>query len=555
MTSGFAPDEGLEIMDQESPRSAAVPRRSLRSIAATPHVDGGFPSSIHAGWCVHEGAFHTSIVEGQQDAVLGDYVRAVTWPEDSGVWECGPVTAGRYFELVVDPALAPTLHNEVRPEERQDQPIAPPPGLTASLYPYQMSGFAKLAGIVSHDVGALLCDEMGLGKTVQAIALLLDQKHRGQSLVIAPSSLLTNWQRELAAFAPGLTVVRHSGSGRAGVLSALSGWDIVLTSYDTAMNDISFLRDTEWNLIVLDEAQRIKNAGTLRSQVIKSLPSRACVCVTGTPVENSLTDLWSLSEASLPQLLGSLPRFESMYTDDAASALALGQIVAPITVRRAVADVAADLPPLLADDIAIDMDPTLRAFYEAAVPTGSLADVTNARVIAAHGHADPADDLVSSAKGDVVLAMLEEVFGRREKALVFASFSRSLDRLELMVRDACPNSYLAVVDGRKASDDRQAIIDRFSEFDGPGALFMNPKAAGEGLNIVAANHVFHFNPEWNPATTKQATARAYRRRQTLPVFVHHLYYADTVEDDAMVRQSQKAALADNVAAGHSSQNP
>jgi SNF2 family DNA or RNA helicase len=219
-----------------------------------------------------------------------------------------------------------------------------------------------------------------------------------------------------------------------------------------------------------------------------------------------------------------------------------------------VAEVADDLPPLISDDIAIDMDPKLRELYETAAPSGKLADVTNARVIAAHGHVGPWNRLAGSAKGEVTLGMLREIFDRREKALVFASFARSLERLELMVREAHPDSYLAIVDGRKAADERQRIIDEFTDHNGPGALFLNPKAAGEGLNIVAANHVIHFNPEWNPATTKQATARAYRRKQTLPVFVHHLYYANTVEDDAMSKQEQKAALADNVAAGHASQN-
>jgi len=435
-------------------------------------------------------------------------------------------------------------------------------GLRANLYPYQSDGVHYLKLMADQGLGCILGDEMGLGKTVQVIALMLAEKAAGRSptLVVMPATLLENWRRELVLFAPTLTVKVHAGSDRAGIALRLSGIDVILTSYDTAVRDEPLLSSMPWNLLVLDEAQNIKNPDAQRSLAVKAIPRRISLAVTGTPVENRLVDLWSLSDFALPGLLGDRQKFERVFADTDSDAADLAPIVAPILLRRRVRDVAKDLPERI--DIAqpISMSLLMAEHYEqtrkAAIAeygrSGSLVALQRLRMFCTHprlieiGHADPAEEM---PKYQRLLEILEEIFSRDEKALIFTSYTGMTDIFLIDLPKRFPSQFFSFIDGRVPISDRQQAVDVFSAASS-GALFLNPKAAGVGLNITAANHVIHYNPEWNPAVQDQASARAYRRKQERPVSVYQMFFVDSVEEVVVGRLGFKRALAENAATGH-----
>jgi hypothetical protein len=205
-------------------------------------------------------------------------------------------------------------------------------GLKASLYPYQVEGVGFLRLIAEQGVGCILADEMGLGKTLQVIAVLLNEKNnaRGPSLVVAPATLLENWRRELGTFAPNLSVLIHAGSDRPGIVARFGRFDVVVVSYETAIRDEPLLSSLHWNILALDEAQNIKNPEAQRAAVVKRLPRRVSIAITGTPLENHIQDLWSLTDFVLPGLLGDLVTFRAQYRDEVEDAVKLGQLVAPV---------------------------------------------------------------------------------------------------------------------------------------------------------------------------------------------------------------------------------
>lgn len=454
------------------------------------------------------------------------------------------ITVGR------EPAAAYTKPREDPPQH----------GLQATLYPYQANGFRWLSRIADEELGCVLGDEMGLGKTLQVIALLLRESTRGTpSLVIAPTTLLENWRRELERFAPTLKVCVHRGSSRTGYPRILADFNVVLTSYDTAVRDISILEMVRWNIVVMDEAQAIKTPDTQRARTLKAIPRRVAIAVTGTPVENRLRDLWSLMDFAVPEFLGELEEFERSYADDDGGAASLEPLVSPLILRRTVAEVATDLPGRidipqaieLSDKAAGDYDAVRHAIIAQYGASATLVALTKLRMycchpfLTDHGTGDP---LPHSSKYARLVEILDEVFERGDKVLIFTSYQEMSDILvaDLHRRYSVP---VAAIDGRTPIEDRQPVVDRFGAAASSAALVLNPKAAGTGLNITAATHVIHYNLEWNPATEDQATARAYRRGQTRPVTVHRLFHPGTVEEVIDQRLQRKRALASNAVVG------
>lgn len=437
------------------------------------------------------------------------------------------------------------------------------PGLDADLYDYQVAGVGFLKFVTEQDVGCVLADEMGLGKTLQIIALLLAESNAGrrQSLIIAPATLLENWRREFAKFAPSLTVLIHAGSDRPGIAAGLRGFDVTVVSYETAIRDEPLLSAVHWNVIALDEAQNIKNPEAQRTTVVKRLPRRVSIAVTGTPLENRVDDLWSIADFALPGLLGSFGDFRKTFSDDLSDACRLGSLVAPIVLRRRVHEVAKDLPekieipqPLKSSRKFAEGYEELRlrtlADYES---NGELVAMTRLRMYCAHPKLTGSleDDLeYEMPKYQRLVEILDEVFSANQKALIFSTYTGMADLLTTDLPKRFQGGFFKSIDGRLDVPSRQVTVDAFFDHDSYGALILNPKAAGVGLNITAANHVIHYNPEWNPALTDQATARAYRRKQTRPVTVHHLYFVDTVEEVMIERASFKRQLAGEAVTGH-----
>jgi SNF2 family DNA or RNA helicase len=434
-------------------------------------------------------------------------------------------------------------------------------GLNATLYPYQKSGVSWLTGITNESLGGILGDQMGLGKTLQIIALFLSEIQHGrkQHLVVAPVTLLENWRREIVKFAPGISPVVHQGKDRTGFPMSLKGADVVLTSYDTVVRDTAIFQMIDWGIVVLDEAQAIKSPYAQRTRSVKALKRRVGLAVTGTPVENRLLDLWSIMDFAVPGHLGTESEFVSRFLDSVDDATALEPLVTPLLLRRRVADVAKDLPPRidipqilsLSDNEAQLYDAlrlrTIAEFGQAA----ALVNLTRLRMFCAHPRLS--DDgrnfpILESVKLKRLLEILEEVFDQDEKALVFTSYTEMAD----LISEAIQASFGAraeTLDGRRPIKDRQTLIDRFGKSSELRCLVLNPKAAGAGLNITAANHVIHYNPEWNPATEDQATARSYRRGQTKPVTVHQLVFGGTVEEVILDRLERKRVLAEAVVVG------
>jgi SNF2 family DNA or RNA helicase len=465
----------------------------------------------------------------------------------------GVIDAGRYLWLSSKMDVLPLLEDNVKQEEgrlwnARTVQLDPPLGLNATLFPYQKEGSSFARILTRLGIGSLIADEMGLGKTIQAISVLVDLPLESRTLVVCPLSLLENWRRELALFAPQLRVSIHHGYDRTGVPRGFDDFDVVISPYGTVVSDMGLMSNCKWDVVVLDEAQSIKNPDSNRSQSIKRLDRRVSIALTGTPVENSLQDLFSISEFIMPSLLGTRDDFEKLFPDQSSAAQRLGSIVSPLTMRRRVAEVATDLPELVEREYSFALSETDRDDYvqlEALKP--GLPGIQNLRVLCAHADTRDVNQIANlqvQPKVEFLLTKLNELFEIGEKALVFASFSETLDRLAYLTSLSSFEPFIAIVDGRIPTIERQAHVDSLSTFPGPGCLFLNPAAAGVGLNITSANHVFHFNPEWNPQITRQATARAFRRGQSRPVFAWHLYYAGTIEEHAVGVAESKIDLAD-----------
>lgn len=442
------------------------------------------------------------------------------------------------------------------------------PGLVANLFPYQARGVQWMWETINLTGGLILADEMGLGKTLQIIALLMIDPPvaSAPALIVCPTSLIANWVREIQKFAPGLSMMVHRGPHRAGIYRDLQHTSVVITTYDTMVNDIAIFSAFEWAWVICDEAQAIKNPHSNRRKAIVTIPRRRSIPMTGTPIENTLLDLWSLTDFAIPDMLGERSIFEVEFPDTREAGQALGRITDPIILKRRVKDVAADLPERIDIDLPLELDDRLIDHYRDVRETtmakypvaGALVATLQLQLVCAHpwlrqdgavdvdaenATVERADSLpLITPKMERTVALLREAFQNGRKVIIFALFNRIGD----LIREACrdfPATYWGAINGSTAQEIRQPTIDEFSAHDGPACLILNPKAAGAGLNITAATVVIHYTPVWNPAVEAQASARAHRRGQTEPVTVYRLFYKYTVEEVMIDRSLWKSELA------------
>lgn len=436
-------------------------------------------------------------------------------------------------------------------------------GLNATLYGYQATGVSWMHDTLSHTGGLILADEMGLGKTIQIISLLLLDPpiESAPALIVCPTSLISNWRREILNFAPELSVLIHRGAHRAGIFRNLQTAQVVITTYDTAVNDISIFSAFEWGWLICDEAQAIKNPASERRMGLSTIPRRRCIPVTGTPVENTLLDLWSLADFAIPGLLGAQSTFETEFPDGEDAAHALKEITEPVILRRLVADVAGDLPERIDINLPIELSPELAEDYErvrvetmekypvagALVATGQLQMFCAHPWLQAMPSEDPDweenalvtrsnDSALFTPKLERTTALIREAFSNDRKVLVFSVFNRCGD----LIREALkpdPATFWGVINGSTPQEERQSQVDAFAAHENAACMVLNPYSAGYGLNITAATVVIHYTQVWNPAIEAQASARAHRRGQTDPVTIYRLYYEDTVEE-VMIERSQ-----------------
>jgi superfamily II DNA or RNA helicase len=448
-------------------------------------------------------------------------------------------------------------------------PAEPPAGLHATLRDYQLRGLAWLDLMTSLGLGGCLADDMGLGKTVTLIALHLKRARAEPTLVVCPASLLGNWQREITRFAPGVPVRRFHGPDR--TLDGLDG-GFVLTTYGTMRSTAARLAEQPWGMIVADEAQHVKNPYSATAKALRTIPAPARVALTGTPVENNLSELWALLDWTTPGLLGPLKTFRARHAravengEDAEAVERLARLVRPFLLRRKKSDpgIVPELPPKTETDHPVPLTREQAALYEAVVRESLLA-IETAEGIARRGLVlkllgalkqicdHPALYLKEEGRADRLahrsgkLALLDELLdtllAEDGSALVFTQYvgMARLITAHLSAR-AIP---VDLLHGGTAVPERERMVDRFQGGETP-VLVLSLKAAGTGLNLTRAGHVIHFDRWWNPAVEEQATDRAYRIGQTQPVQVHRLVTEGTVEDRIAEMLTAKRALADAV---------
>lgn len=449
------------------------------------------------------------------------------------------------------------------------RPAEPPPGLAATLRDYQLRGLAWLDLMTSLGLGGCLADDMGLGKTVTLIALHLKRARGEPTLVVCPASLLGNWQREIEKFAPGVPVRRFHGTER--TLAGLDG-GFVLTTYGTMRSAAAQLAEHTWGMVVADEAQHVKNPYSATAKALRTIEAPARVALTGTPVENNLSELWALLDWTTPGLLGPLKSFRARHAravengEDQEAVDRLGRLVRPFLLRRKKSDpgIVPELPPKTETDHPVPLTREQAALYEAVVRESMLA-IETAEGIARRGlvlkllgalkqicdhpalylkEAGATDRLVHrSGKLALLDELLDTVLAEDGSVLVFTQYvgMARLITAHLSAR-AIP---VELLHGGTPVPERERMVDRFQD-GGTPVLVLSLKAAGTGLNLTRAGHVVHFDRWWNPAVEEQATDRAYRIGQTQPVQVHRLVTEGTVEDRIAEMLAAKRALADAI---------
>jgi non-specific serine/threonine protein kinase len=488
---------------------------------------------------------------------------------------------------LVDTLLADAQQAQVVPEFHQRrerlrsfdriQPRPMPAGFQGELRPYQKAGYDWLHFLREYHLGGCLADDMGLGKTIQVLALLQsireEQRQRGKNgispacLLVVPKSLLANWQREGARFAPELSFLEYIGNTRVKDTAKFDNYDIVLTTYGTMLRDIELLRGYRFSYAILDESQAIKNPLAQSSKAARLLNAENRLVMTGTPVENSTYELWSQFAFLNPGLLGGLDFFkhsfagpiETDHSEDSASMLR--QLVYPFILRRTKAQVAPELPPRSERVMYTDMEPAQRKLYNQTrdryrgiilgmvesegidnVRMKILEGLLRLRQISIHpGLVEPAYR-GESPKFDLLFELMETLASEGHKALIFSQFVETLHMVRRKLEEEeIPFAYL---DGQ--TRDRQGQVDIFQNDPAVRFFLISLKAGGIGLNLTAAEYVIHLDPWWNPAVEMQASDRAHRIGQENPVFIYKIIARDTVEEKILLLQEKKRMLVEQL---------
>ncbi|MFF2963175.1 DEAD/DEAH box helicase [Streptomyces sp. NPDC057963] len=478
---------------------------------------------------------------------------------------------GRRVDVLATGWLEQLRRRVAEPESGGQQTIGQPPALAATLRDYQLRGLNWLHTMTSLGLGGCLADDMGLGKTITLIALHLHRQSiesaSGPTLVVCPTSLMGNWQREIEKFAPDTPVRRFHGGSRS--LTGLADGEFVLTTYGTMRLDAAKLAGIGWGMVVADEAQHVKNPYSATAKQLRTIGARARVALTGTPVENNLSELWAILDWTTPGLLGRLGTFRTRYArtaegGDPAAAERLAALVRPFLLRRRKSDpgIAPELPPKTETDRTVSLTAEQAGLYEAVVRE-TLAAISGADGFARRGlviklltalkqicnhpaqYLKEKDPRIEERSGKVELLdeLLDTILAEDASVLVFTQYVQMARLLERHL--AARGVRTQFLHGGTPVAEREAMVNRFQAGGAP-VFLLSLKAAGTGLNLTRAGHVVHFDRWWNPAVEAQATDRAYRIGQTQPVQVHRLIAEGTVEDRIAAMLARKQGLADAV---------
>lgn len=558
----WQPSGQLEVFfDHQSasqPLKSADPARVLRAWreneSAVPLLGGGF-SPLPVDWLSRYGESLERLLrarEEHQGVLPKSYA-----PELSDLWESTQA-----------PLPDPLQKLRTRLESPDQLPeVELPRDLQASLRPYQMQGVRWLQFLKSQDLGACLADDMGLGKTLQALCVV-----QGRTLIVAPTSVVSAWESQIRKFRPSLSVGVYRQSGRNLKPDTHS---VTLTTYGILRLDQDALSEIEWDTVILDEAQTIRNPESQVARAAHRLQARFRMALSGTPIENRLEDLWSLFRFLHPGFLGSKSEFQEEWSQpisrgDSEAAAKLHRKVRPFLLRRLKREVAQDLPPRTEIVLEAELSQTERDLYRALEastrkevleslgqgqsPLTALEALLRLRQASCHsgllpGHQDLAQ--ASSSKLDLLLESLQHSIAAGHRALVFSQWTSLLDRVEpLLAQNKI--SFLRI-DG--STRDRGSVVEAFQKADGPPVMLLTLGAGGTGLTLTAADHVYILDPWWNPAVEDQAADRTHRIGQENPVLIHRLVARDTVEERILKLQEFKRTQAQAVLAGKVGQTP
>lgn len=589
-------------------RLRAKVRLGARTLAASaPTIQAGIEGSVSADWSLMLGNDALSMEDFSQMASLKHPL--VAW---KGKWVAidpetmkqimAIITASRGtgFESMTKgeaiaaaltgtariPGVSETIEVEVAGDfgdalqqlhQLPDRPIQQPENFKGALRPYQLRGLAWLDGLDRLSLGGILADDMGLGKTIQVLALLLHRQLRSPkdgppTLLVCPTSLLGNWEREVKKFSPSIPVFVHHGNNREELPSKFKPHTLVITTYGVIRREEEMFSDRHWSMIVIDEAQAIKNSTSAQAKAVRNLRGGFKLALTGTPIENRLTELWSIMTSVLPGYLSSETNFKDRFSTpiekyrDPEAAEELRQRIGPFILRRLKTDrnIIQDLPEKNEMKVYTSLSKEQALLYQARVEqmekdleksTGIerrgkiLALLTHLKQICNH----PAHFLRSggpyrgrSGKLDRLTEMLEEVIEGGEKAIIFTQFREMGDRLQEHLTPLL-GFQPPFLHGGSSREQRDEMVRSFQEDPfGSKVMLLSLKAGGVGLNLTAATHVFHFDRWWNPAVEDQATDRAYRIGQTKNVQVHKLITIGTLEEKVDAMLESKRDLADRV---------
>ena len=471
-------------------------------------------------------------------------------------------TRDRDFQALTDKILNPA---------RIDYKI--PDGILANLRPYQVTGYKWLKTLAENDLGGILADDMGLGKTLQSIVFIASERNKAKNqvnLIVCPTSLIYNWQDEIETFAPFLKVLIISGNPaeRQEAIKRYNEYDVLITSYPLIRRDIAFYENIEFNSVFIDEAQFIKNDASMNAKSVKRLKAKHKFALTGTPVENSLSELWSIFDFIMPEYLGSHAKFVEMYEkpilkDDKEALNELNHHIAPFILRRMKKDVLTELPDKYETKMMTNLSEEQKLVYLSYLESirgeihseieennglgknrmKILAALTRLRQICCH----PATFLENyhggSGKLDLLMELIPEAIANEHRVLVFSQFTSMLKIIEKELTELdIPYFYL---EGSTPTEERNEYVKRFNS--GERKVFLiSLKAGGTGLNLTGADTVIHYDPWWNPAVEEQATDRAYRIGQQNKVHVIKLITKGTIEEKIYKLQQKKKELSDSI---------
>ena len=458
------------------------------------------------------------------------------------------------------------------------QSVPEPEGLQVQLRPYQLEGLAWLQYLRAQGLGGILADDMGLGKTAQALAHILVEKEAGRltrpALVVLPTSLLFNWQAEAQRMAPGLRLLALHGPERGKLFPEIAEYDLVLTTYPLLWRDVEALAAQTFHLLILDEAQMVKNAGSRSARALRRLQAPHLLCLTGTPLENHLGELWAQFDFLMPGFLGDVRSFNARWrkpieeNGETLRAQLLSQRVRPFILRRRKQDVATELPPRTEVIQRVQLQGRQRELYEAVRATadkqvrrvleresfdGAQITILDALLKLRQVCCDPrlvkgskTSAGMERAKLELLADMLPALVAEGRRVLVFSQFTEMLNLVAGQLQ-TLELPFLSLT-GETPPRQRGAVVRQFQAQDetSPPILLVSLKAGGVGLNLTAADTVIHMDPWWNPAVEEQATARAHRIGQDQPVFVYKLVVEGSIEERMLELQARKAALAQGV---------